>query len=424
MRTYIKTYGCTLNQADSDIMRSVLEGSGIQVQGSPSNADVTVINTCTVKKPTEQRVLQKIGDLYASGTRLVVAGCLASSSPELVRRRAPKASIVSTGSVHRIAQAVMETAEGRTVTYSGDYGTDKLGFFGARDSVIARVPVSEGCASDCSFCETRLARGRLNSFSEDLIVRAVENSVSAGAKEVQLTSQDMGAYGADRGTDIASLMSRISGIEGDFRVRIGMLNPDHLHRYVDRLVDALNSDARFYRFLHLPVQSGSDAVLESMGRRCTAGMFSELAGRLRREVKGIAIETDIIVGYPGETDEDFARTLELVARIRPDVTNISRFGAMRHTRAAGMRQLGVDTIRRRSIELSRKVRELQGEINSKRIGERIGALMTERGRGSLNGRTDSYRQVVVQHPGGARLGSHMDLSVYAASCNVLYCSVI
>lgn len=422
MRTYIKTYGCTLNQADSDIMRSLLESEGVETAGGMDGADVVVLNTCTVKRPTEQRILDEIGRLAKGNRRLVVAGCMASANADLVRRRAPGASIVSTQNIHRIADAVRETYDGNRVTYSKNGGIDKLELFSPGSGAIARVPVSEGCLSSCSFCETKFARGTLNSFSEDLIVRAVENSVRKGAMEVQLTSQDMGAYGADRGTNIAELMKRISRIDGDFRVRIGMLNPDHLGKYIDGLIEAFNSDSRFYRFLHLPVQSGSDAVLESMGRRCGTGTFKEYVRKLREQVEGMAIETDIIVGYPTETEADFGKTLDFIGEVRPDVTNISRFGKREHARASRMRQLSAEAVKARSLRLSRAVRALQKSLNSSYVGNSVSALMTESTGKSLNGRTDSYKQVVVPRNGGdgMGIGSHMDLCVYAASCNVLY----
>ncbi len=422
MRTYIKTYGCTLNQADSDIMKSLLKSSGIESAARADDADVVVLNTCTVKRPTEQRILDTIDRLNKHGAKLVIAGCMAGANPDVVRKHAPGATMVTTANVHRIVSAVMEAHMGRSAVYSKPSATEKPAYLDP-SGVVARVPASEGCISSCSFCETKFARGKLHSFPDRVIIRAVENSVKSGAKEVQLTSQDMGAYGADSGTDIAELMGKISQIKGDFRVRVGMLNPDHLGGYIDRLIDAFNSDGRFYRFVHLPVQSGSDSVLKSMGRKCTAGTFAEYARKLRRGVKGISIETDIIVGYPTESEGDFDRTVNLVEEARPDITNVSRFWVRHHARASRMKQLSAETIKNRSMVLSRKVRGLQKTLNSAYVGTNVRALMTERTETSLNGRTDSYKQVVVQDSNGAEPGSYMDLSVYAASCNVLYCRV-
>ncbi len=422
VRTYIKTYGCTLNRADSDIMAGLLEGGGVEVVGSERDAEVIVLNTCTVKRPTEQRILDNIKRLVKGDARLVVAGCMAGANADVIRKHAPNAVIVTTGSIDRIVDAVADANNGAASDYSRHAGPDKPALLKANGSVIARVPVSEGCLSACSFCETRFARGRLNSFPEDVILRAVENAAKAGSKEIELTSQDMGAYGADRKTDIAGLMREISEIDGDFKVRIGMLNPDHLHKYIDELIAAFDSD-RFYRFLHLPVQAGSDRVLMDMGRGCGSGTFMDHVKRLRRGVKGIAIETDIIVGYPTETEEDFDETLGLLKTARPDMINISRFGAREHTRASRLRQLGQLEIKRRSVAASRLARRIQKEKNVSYVGRTIPVLLTEPARGSLNGRTDSYRQVVVRDcdAGGLAAGGYADLNVYSASSNALYC---
>lgn len=426
MKTYIKTYGCTLNQADSAIMQSLLEQEGIITAKSPEDADVVIVNTCTVKKVTEQKINYLLDNLTKRGAKVVVAGCMASANPNIVKRYAPKASIVSTQNIDRIGEAVISAHNGSGIVYDQGRELDKLEFFDHKNGVIARIPVSEGCLSSCSFCETKFARGALNSFSEQLILKAIQNSVRNGAMEIQLTSQDMGAYGHDKGTNIAKLMRKIAEIDGDFKVRIGMLNPDHVGAYMDELIEAFQG-GRFYRFLHLPVQSGSDKVIKSMKRRCTAETFAGYAKRLRDEIGGMSIETDIIVGYPTETENDFEETLRFLNEVRPDMTNMSRFAVREHASASGLRQLDRSVINRRSIELSREVRQIQNSINSHYIGRRIRALMTEQGRVSLNGKTDSYKQVVLRHnnsEGAINIGSYADLEVYKTSANALYCNPV
>ncbi len=421
MRTYIKTYGCTLNKADSDIMETMLADAGVDVVDAEGDADVIVLNTCTVKRPTEQRILDNIKRLVKLDAKLVVAGCMASANADMIRKHAPKAVIVTTSNIDRIADAVI--GEDSSASHFSCYRKhDKAAMLKPDGSVVARVPVSEGCLSACSFCETKFARGKLNSFPEEVILRAVENAVKAGSKEIELTSQDMGAYGADKKTNIAELMKKVAMVDGDFKVRVGMLNPDHLHKYIDELIAAFDSE-RFYKFLHLPVQSGSDGVLNDMGRKCDSGTFIDYVRMLRSEVRGIAIETDMIVGYPTETDSDFDQTLELLKSAKPDMINISKFGVREHARASRLKQLGQLEIKRRSIAVSRLARRIQKEKNSEYIGTSLSALMTERTSSSLNGRTESYRQVVVRNgdADGICIGGYADLNVYSASSNALYC---
>jgi MiaB-like tRNA modifying enzyme len=408
----VETYGCTLNQADSDIMQSLLQNAGYSVStraepGAYGDFDYVVLNTCTVKGVTEQRILDRISRLKGKGRKLVVAGCLASASPEKIRRIAPESTILSTRDIDNVVNA-LETGN----SFAQRRSADKAGLLPLYGNVITRIPISEGCLSSCSFCETKFARGSLNSFSEDVIVRAIEMNVKAGAKEIELASQDTGAYGLDRNTNIANLLSRVSEIEGQFRVRVGMLNPEHLHRYFDDLAYALN-DNRIYKFLHLPVQSGSDRILSAMSRHYTVDEYVGYCREAKRRVNGLNIATDVIVGYPAETEEDFAETLNLLKAIRPNITNISRFAARPHARASRLKQLRTEIIKQRSIEASRLSREIQTGIRKGFIGQRRRVLITEKGK-SMMGRDDSYYQISITS-GHAVIGEFIDAEIIGVS---------
>ena len=418
VRAYIRTYGCTLNQADSDIISSVLSAEGIELSANEKDAEAIVVNTCTVKNATSQKILYKLSQLENSGKKVVVTGCMASANRDLIERYAPNASIVTAPNAARIGEAVGSKERMVFDSYSK---VDRLEMYRPGSGTIARIPISDGCTSSCTFCETRFARGGLNSFPEQLILKAIEASVANGAKEIQLTSQDTGAYGLDRNTDIARLMHAITYIEGDFKVRVGMLNPEHLHRYIDGFCEAM-CDRRFYRFAHIPIESGSNPVLKAMGRHYTVDELESYVERLRGSVPGIAIETDIIVGFPTETDKDFKDTVSFIRRCRPEVTNVSRFGARPHAPSSRMMQNSTETINSRSRELSRVVRGVQSGTNSSLIGSSMEVLITESNSKSMNGRSRSYRQVVI--PSGRELGLEIggtyNMLIKAASANVLY----
>ena len=422
MQTYIKTYGCTLNRADSDIMASLIKASGIGIASSEEDADTIVLNTCTVKKQTEQKILYTLDRLAKEGKKVVVTGCMASANRDLIAKHAPNAPMVTTSNTDMIVEALLSIDKSSSSTFAEKRRIDKADLIRATGSVIARVPASEGCLSNCTFCETKLARGPLNSFPEDTIARAVEYCARSGSKEIEITSQDLGAYGFDRKTNIAKLMKRIAEIQGDFKVRIGMLNPEHLHRYLYELIEAMQ-DSRFYKFIHIPIQSGSNKVLSDMRRSCSIESFAEYVKELRKGVSGISIETDIIVGYPTESEDDFDMTMDMVRDIKPDITNISRFGARPNTAAARLKPLDPDTVKRRSSELSRLVRKVQNSINAEYIGKEVSALLTENSYKSLNGKTDSYKQVVLPEAAGIALGTSIRVHIYAASANALYGSV-
>jgi len=199
-----------------------------------------------------------------------------------------------------------------------------------------------------------------------------------------------------------------------------MLNPEHLGKYFDALVEQLKNAKRFYSFVHLPVQSGSDKVLHDMKRNCKVEEFETYVKELRRKISEITIETDIIVGFPTESDSDFGETVEFVKRICPDVTNMSRFGARPHAPASRLKQHESETINLRSIKLSRIVRSVQHEANDRFIGKRLNLIITESNEKSFNGRSKGYKQIILPKNDNFRIGLVMDALIKSASANVLY----
>ncbi len=421
MRAYIKTYGCSLNQADSDVVRSILSDSGIDVSGSPGDSDVIIINSCTVKSATAQKILYELDNLRKAGRNVVVTGCMAGANRDLIEKHFPAAGIVTTQNIDMLPHAVSESALGRRVVLDGYKRLDRASLSKPGACTIAKVPINDGCLSSCTFCETKFARGPLNSFSEDSILNAVRYSTAHGAAEIDLSSQDCGADGRDRKSDIAGLMKRIDGIAGNFKVRVGMMNPEHMRRYLEEMLSIMEGSDRFYRFIHMPVESGSDHVLEGMRRKYTVEDAEELMGTIRDRLRDVTIETDIIVGFPTETRSDFDDTMEFIERARPDVTNISRFGARPHTAAAGMGQLSRETINSRSNELSREVRRVQRDLNERHIGSKYDTLITETTGTSYNGRNMAYKQIVVRGSNQfIKEGTHYNVVIDEVSANVLY----
>jgi len=417
-KVVIETYGCTLNQADSRIMGQILKENGYEVEYGKyeGNADYLIVNTCTVKSPTENKIIYRLRKLKGLGKKLIVAGCLASADAQKVINIVPDASIITTSNVNKIADALKFIDNGKNVIIDSYNRVDKLQYGLENNSVIARIPISEGCLSNCSFCETKFARGPLNSFSEELILRAVKNAVEQGSKEIELTSQDIGAYGADRKTNIAELLKKVVEIEGSFKVRVGMLNPEHLHKYFDELLEAYKSE-KVYKFFHLPVQSGSNKILRDMNRRYTVEDFESYVGEIRKKLNA-SIATDIIVGYPTESDEDFEKSVELIKEIKPEVVNISKFGARPHAPASRLKQLSDKTIKERSIILSRIVREIEFNERNKHIGERRKVLITEKNRKSYTGRDNAYNEIAVL--GQVSLGESVEVEITgnSAACFV------
>ncbi len=456
MHVHIETYGCTLNQADSDIMGGVLRHAGFGLTKRIDGADVVVLNTCTVKGRTENRIISRIEALRKQGKKIVVAGCL-SINEKRVRTACPEAVLVHPGAVARIADAVKEAIAGGGAAYKEIAAKEGLARIFTKP--ILRIPIQEGCVGNCHFCQTKLARPLLMSYSPKWLRGWVEEGVGKGAKEVQLTGMDSGAYGLDLGTDLVSLLEEIGKVRGDFRIRLGMINPGHARRMLPGLLRVFGK-RKFYKFFHLPVQTGSEKVRREMNRAHSVSDFKKVVRAIRKRFPDACISTDIIVGYPTETGEDFGKTLKLVKEIKPDIVNVSKFASRRGTKAAEMREVPTDEVKRRSTELAELVRKVGAEKNGKFEGKIIEVLITEKGKriygngmaetrkavkssgtspvfsaekrisasyreairkrgaGSWKGRAGNYKQVCVL--GKARLGERMKVRITGSNYGSLF----
>ncbi len=405
-KVFFLTYGCTFNAADTDALKEAAKKE-FGLAGKESDADVIVMNTCSVKDSTQEKILFKARRLGSQGKKLVITGCLAQVSPEIIENAVPRASIVGVWSNAKIVDAIEIALAGKKIIQTRK--TLVLPFNVAVDRIFARAQISRGCLGNCTYCSTKLARGRLESFQQDEIVAAVGSAVARGAKEIQLTSQDTACYGFDfegngngQRENLATLVERICAIPGRFRVRIGMGKPEHFWKIRKELARVICSTDKVYRFLHIPVQSGSDAVLMAMGRRYAAKDYAELVQFFHEEIPDLTVETDVIVGFPTETQKDFEATLDLVERTRPQITNISKYSARPKTVAAGMKQVDRKTINARSTKMNALCRKIALEENGKMAGKKYDVLVTEKAKGFFSARTPNYKTVLLQ---GGAIGS-------------------
>lgn len=410
-RVYIETHGCTANRADSDIMAALLERAGFQLVESPQAADAIILNTCNVKKPTEDRMAYRISRLASLGRPVIAAGCMALTQPERLRPHAKV--LLGPKSVHRVVDAVEIALRGERAEFLERDPLDKASLPRTRGRVIsAPLPVAEGCLGACTFCITRFARGRLKSFSPDAIVERARELLSGGAVELLITAQDTAAYGRDIGWTLPRLLERILEIPGEYRLRVGMANPNTLARVIDNLLVTMR-DPRVYRFLHVPVQSGSDEVLRRMARGYGAELFEGLVSKFRAAFRDTTLATDVIVGFPGETEDDFEMTVRLLERTRPEVVNISRYGPRPGTPASRWRPPNPATVKRRSRLISELVKEIGYRANESYVGAELTVLALERGPKGYQGRTDFYRPVALVRS-DVELGSFYDVVIEEA----------
>lgn len=384
MRFYLETYGCAANRGNSEAFSSALVDAGHR-RSSQEEAQLVIVNTCAVTERTERKILRRLSELQ--GERLVVAGCLPSAIPEAVRdlRCREVLGILSAPSGRRIGEALPPEPG---LPGSGRQARDRC----------AVVNISEGCAGRCSYCIVRRARGLLRSKTVQEVAKEVRRRLKEGAVEVQLASQDAAAYGLDLGSSLPELIDAVAEIDGDFRIRVGMMNPDQLKPILEDLISSFD-DPKVYKFLHLPVQSGSAEVLQSMRRGYAPQDFLSMAARLRAAFSDLTLYTDVIAGYPGETEEDFAATEELIKRAEPDKVNVTMYSPRPGTEASRLKDMPSRFKKDRSRRMTRLWKEIAGLRNGRYLGDEIVAQVTEMGReGTVMARSANYRKIVIFKP--------------------------
>ena len=398
MRYFVESYGCTMNYGEGEQLSRKMDSLGHVRVDDESEADIIILNTCTVVETTEKRMIKRMGELRAEGKEVIVTGCMAKVQPKRIIIRLPE-SIIVPPDEYDLFTGKVESAFGCSIPIEHpSYGT------------CAIIPIAQGCLGNCSYCITRFARGPLRSYPEDDIVSEFKMMLDSGAKEILVTAQDTASYGRDTGTSLPVLLKRFLEFDGDYRIRIGMMNPNSLDRILDDLMDVME-DERVYRFLHIPVQSGSNQVLENMRRHYTADRFFGIINRLRERYPDISIATDLIAGFPGESEKDHEKSLRLIRELRADTINITRFSVRPGTDAAAMRdQIQGNISGERSKELTKAKMSIEADVNSGLIGKRYRVLVTEKGKNdTVITRNRNYRPIGLK--GEIPLGTFLDVEV-------------
>ncbi|KAL2911544.1 hypothetical protein HK105_208988 [Polyrhizophydium stewartii] len=363
---FVKTWGCGHNNSDGEYMAGLLAAEGYNVileHNRADEADVWVLNSCTVKGPSQQTFVNDIQRGRTAGKRVVVAGCVPQASPSGEDWRG--LSVIGVQQIDSVVAVVEETLKGNMVRMMRDAkaatpagGKRKAG--GApldlpkvrRNPFIEIIPINTGCLNQCTYCKTKHARGDLGSYTPEEIIARVESVLDEGVREIWLTSEDTGAYGRDIGVTIVDLLWGILAAmerhpSKTAMLRVGMTNPPYILEHLHEIARVLNHP-RVFAFLHVPVQSGSTRVLSDMRRLYTIEDFERVVDVLRENVPGVTIATDVICGFPTETDQDFDETMRVLEKYRFPVLHISQFYPRPGTPAARMKRLQSTVVKARS----------------------------------------------------------------------------
>lgn len=426
MQVFIKNFGCSANTADGEVYAGCLAKAGYAIAKTESSADILIYNTCAVKGPTENRIIQAIKQA-PKNKKLIVAGCLPKISFERLQREVRFDGVVGASVGQKIVGVVERVVAGeRVLDLEATKEKPMLDLPKiSENQLVSIVPINYGCLGSCAYCCVVLARGHLKSYSIEEIVSRVESDYATGSREFWVTSQDTASYGRDIKTNLAELMNELGKVKGDFKVRVGMMTPNLVLDIKEELLEAFEND-KIFKFLHLPVQSGDDEVLKRMHRFYSAKEFKSIVDSFRRRFDGLTLATDVIVGFPGETEQAFENTLQLLREVKPDVVNVSKFFARPKTAAAKMREGLVDLseIKQRSTAASELTKKLSFEGNKQWVGWSGEILVDERGKvkGSWVGRNFAYKPIAIKNKEDL-MGKTMKVKVTDAHATYLFGSL-
>jgi threonylcarbamoyladenosine tRNA methylthiotransferase CDKAL1 len=395
---HIETYGCTSNRGESREIERRLRDGGHHPAEAPADADVAILNTCTVVETTEDRMRRRAHELQDAAADLVVTGCMALAQGDAFAD---------------LDCQVLHWEDVPEAVLNGECPTTTPDTEPVLDGVVGILPIARGCTSDCSYCITKHATGRIDSPPVAENVEKARSLVHAGAREIRVTGQDTGVYGWDDGErTLPELLERICAIPGEFRVRVGMANPKGVHGIREELAGVFAANEKLYDFLHVPVQSGSDEVLGEMRRQHQVSEFREVIETFDRHLGEWTLATDFIVGFPTETDDDHERSMELLRAVRPERVNVTRFSKRPGTDAAEMKGLGGTVKKERSSAMTDLKMDVVGEAYEAMVGTEREVLVTAEGTGdSVKCRDHAYRQVVVQDAADIDPGQFLTVAV-------------
>ncbi len=404
---YIETYGCTSNKADSYIISQVLTNSKY-TQTNIDDARFIIINTCAVKQQTENKIRQRLHELHESrvfnpNKHVLIGGCMPHITPnyiKIIKDIIPSFSaIIDLNNIHEIPDIIEKVKEGKkNLIFLSEKSIDKAEILIDHhpEKITGILPISEGCLGACTYCCVKNARGTLRCYDPEKIIENVRYQLKQGIKQIYLTSQDCSTY-ENNDIKLADLVRSIVELDYDFFLRIGMINPRFLVEDFQQIISIFELE-KVYQFLHVPIQSGSDDILREMERKYIISEIKDKLATLRQQFPDLTISTDVICGFPGETEEDFKKTLDFIRFLNPEILNISKFTPRPGTKAKEMIEISSKKIKERSIQLSNIFRNSLANINQKWEGWKGKVLILHKGSyaNQAFGRNYAYKNIFIE----------------------------
>ena len=432
---YIYTYGCQMNESDSERLAHQLDSVGYVPTEEVDVADLIILNTCCVRETAENKIYGRIGELKhlkEKNKNLIIAitGCMAQKNQADMFKRAPHIDIVlGTHNIQHINEMVKEVQRTKKRQVNVDMDNTVLPELVAKPNgtFFAWVPIMNGCNKFCTYCIVPHVRGREISRPVDAIVKDVRELGEKGFKEITLLGQNVNSYGLDfkDGTDFGTLVDALDGIPGIERIRYMTSHPQDMTK---GMVDALGRSSNIVTQLHLPVQSGSDNILKRMNRHYSVEKYKDLLQYCREKIDGVTITTDIIVGFPGETEEDFQQTLQLLKDVRYDMAFTFIYSKRSGTPAAEFEEQVPEEVKRVRLQALMDVQnEISLELNQAMEGKVYDIIVEGPSRTDENmwfGRTSGNKMVLFPKQENLNVGDTIDVRIDKGQTWVLYGTVL
>ncbi len=423
----VLNFGCSANRAIAEGISGTLKDNGYTISTTNTNTDLIIVNTCVVKQNTEHRMKDLLLS-FPDNQNVIITGCLPVVMQDWIERNVPNAKILFPENAHEIQsliknQSIDSNFRLDTEEWEKLYTHSRILY----NQFITTIEISRGCLGNCSYCIVKHAKGHLRSRSPLSLIEEVKKSIVTGSKEIWLTAQDTGTYGWDREPKITlpDLINELVKIQGQFFIRVGMMTPHTVKRFKENLISQINH-SKVFSFLHIPIQSGSNSILKEMRRKETREGFIKLVEELKSRISRLVISTDIIVGFPGETEEDFKLSESLITKIKPTIVNISRYTDRPGTKAAKLRMKIPTKIKsQRSKHLTQLSQEISKEELLSWIGWTGSVIIDDKGtkKTQLKARNSSYLPIILNESDG-KLGTFRTVTITDATKSYLVGQIV
>lgn len=428
MKTFnIETWGCQMNSHDSERLEGLLRSHGMAPVEADSRPELVLLNTCSVREKPVQKILSRIGELEKLEHPPVigVCGCVAQQEGDRLLKRSPSVGFVlGPGQVGRVPEAVRAFEQGRRTVFIGFDPEEEYNFqtIFRKSSTRGMVTIMEGCEEFCTFCVVPYTRGREVSRPAEDIVREVEGLTAVGVREVELLGQTINAYACPTTkATFAQLLSRVADIPGVDRLRYVTSQPRH---FGPDLIQVLSEKPNVSRYLHLPFQSGSNKILKKMNRKYTREHFLTLVGDIRSAVPDLNISTDVIVGFPGETDEDFMKTMSILEEVRFGQVFAFAYSPRPNTPAGKYENQIEESVKKERLHrLFELTDRISTELNQAAVGSVVSVLIdgfSRRTQSDWQGRGEDNRVVNFPSTGREKVGDLVEVEITRAGAHSLY----